>query len=229
MELCALVGDDEPAAMAREAAALAADGFRCFKLKVGRSELESDLARVAVVRTVIGADSALRLDANRAWSFAHAEAALAALASSRPEMIEEPLFDETELGRLAGPTRIALDESICNRGDLERAIARGGFQVLVVKLERVGGPLAALTLAEIAAAASIDVVFTDSIETAVGRAATAHVAAAAYRSSALRPHALGLGGLLLFDDAPRSPRPSFVVDGPGLGLDIEQTITGGLA
>jgi muconate cycloisomerase len=124
--------------------------------------------------------------------------------------------------------RVALDESVRNRADLGRAITRGGFQVLVLKLERAGGPLAALAMAEVAAAAGIEVVFTDSIESPVGRAATAHVAAAAQRHTGFEPRPLGLGGLLLLDDAPKSPRPAFVVDGPGLGIDAEQTISGGL-
>jgi o-succinylbenzoate synthase len=225
MPLSALVGDDEPATMAREAARFARRGIACFKVKVGRRDLADDIARVVAVRKAIGSEAGLRLDANGAWNLDDARRALDALAPAKAAFIEEPLGDATEIPLLACATPLALDESVRNADDLERALARGGFRVLVLKLERVGGPLAALKLAERAALAGLDVVFTDSIESAVGRAATAHVAAAAYEHRSSRPLAIGLGGLFLLDDG-GNPEGEIAVFGPGLGMDIDEVVGG---
>jgi len=225
MPVSALIGDDEPVAMAREAAGHARRGIASFKVKVGRRHLADDVARVAAVRKAIGSDAKLRLDANAAWSLDEAKRALDVLAPAQAEFIEEPLRDAAGTVLLGIATRIALDESITNSDDLERAIARGGFSVLVLKLERVGGPLAALAMADRATRAGLGIVFTDSIESAVGRAATAHVAAAAYERSATYPVAVGLGGLFLLDDGDRAEGEILVL-GPGLGIDIDQVVGG---
>lgn len=228
MPLSALVGDDEPVTMAREAARFARRGIACFKVKVGRASLADDVARVAAVRKAVGSDAKLRLDANGAWNLEDAKRALDALAPAGAEFLEEPLRDASEVPLLASSTPIALDESVGNIDQFERAIARGGFRVIVLKLERVGGPLAALAMAERAWGVGLDVVFTDSIESAVGRAATAHVAAAAYESRGIDPSAVGLGGLFLLDDG-GNPEGEVLVLGPGLGIDVDEGIGGSKA
>jgi L-alanine-DL-glutamate epimerase-like enolase superfamily enzyme len=180
LAISALVGDDDPAAMAREAASLAALGLRSFKVKVGRTRLDGDLAAVAAVRGAVGPSAELRLDANGAWpSVSAASAALRALAPFAPAFVEEPLREASGIAALASPLPLALDESLRSAADLDLALARGGWSVLVLKLERVGGPLPALAMAARAARAGVAVVFTDSIDGGEGRAAARHPAAAA--------------------------------------------------
>lgn len=234
LPLSALVGDDASETMAEEARRLAESGITSFKLKVGGLPLEDDLRRVAAVREAVGANARLRLDANGAWSLDAAVTALRALSRFAPEMVEEPLSDPrqaTVLRETLGDCApaIALDESIANLPSLKSALGIGGFQTLVLKLERVGGPLPALLFAESAARAGVSVVFTDSIESEVGRAATLHTAAAVYQRTGAAPCPVGLGGLFLLDEEPASiarpdARDSRVfpadceVEGPGLGI-----------
>jgi L-Ala-D/L-Glu epimerase len=218
--LSALVGDDAPDAMAREAAACAARGLSSFKVKVGRPEASDDVARVAAVRSAIGPGASLRLDANGAWKLDEARRALEALARFGPDFVEEPLFDRSALASLASPIPVALDESVSTPASLESALRRGGFAVLVLKLERVGGPLPALSLATRATRAGVRVVFTDSIDGEVGRAATLHVAAAAAARSGSPAEAVGLGGLFVLAGSGQ-PRVTAAVTGPGLGIDVE--------
>ena len=73
--------------------------------------------------------------------------------------------------------------------------------------------------------AGIAVVFTDSIESVVGRTAVVNVAAAAYESSGAEPRAVGLGGLFLLDDGDEA-EGEIVVHGHGLGIDIEAVVRG---
>jgi len=216
LALSALVGDDDAAAMARQAARYASLGIASFKVKVGAA-LERDVENCRAVRAAIGPAARLCLDANGAWTVAEAERALAELAPACAALVEEPLRDASQLARLRSPIAVAVDESVRDAAQLEPAIARGGFSVLVLKLARVGGPLPALRLARRAMQAGIEVVFTDSIESAVGRAATLHTAAAA-RAAGVEVGPVGLGGLFVLDDGAR-PVAVAAAAGPGLGIE----------
>lgn len=221
--LSALLGDDEPLAMAREAEVLAGLGIDCFKMKIGQRRLSDDVKCVATVRRAIGEQAGLRLDANGAWTIEEARRAMTVLEPALAEFVEEPLQDANGTSTLAISTPVALDESIRDAGDLARAIDRGGFQTLVLKLERVGGPLPALAMAEQARGAGLEVVFTDSIESAVGRTATVHTAAAEAQRAGAAPRAVGLGGLFLLEDGD-DPEAEIVVCGPGLGIEVDAVV-----
>ena len=215
----ALVGESDPEAAADEASQLAARGFTSFKIKIAAHTPDDDARRIAAVRAVVGPGASIRLDANRAWTVEDGVRALGRFAGLDADFVEEPLQDAARVAELGDRRRIALDESIATIVDLERAIERGGFRVLVLKLERVGGPLAAIAMADVAARAGLDVVFTDSIESAVGRAAALHTAAAAAARCGKAAHAVGLGGLFLLDDG-NHPCAMADIRGPGLGVCI---------
>src|SRR4051812_37249512 len=61
----ATLSSGEAADVAERASAWAARGFRTFKLKVGAGD---DLAQVAAVRSAIGTDARIRVDANGSWT-----------------------------------------------------------------------------------------------------------------------------------------------------------------
>jgi L-alanine-DL-glutamate epimerase-like enolase superfamily enzyme len=65
-------------------------GYRTFYLKVGRS-LEDDLARVYGVRSVIGDECNLRLDANGAWSMPQARRILSLMQDAHLDFVEQPV------------------------------------------------------------------------------------------------------------------------------------------
>jgi o-succinylbenzoate synthase len=250
LPVSALLAARDPDELAEEAAKLAAHGFRCFKVKVG-FKADEDLRRLRALRRVLGDDADLRLDANGAWIFAEAATRLRELRDLAPDFIEEPLDDQPDrLERsreLRALTRVALDETIRSGSDLAAAIEARAADVLVLKLERVGGPLPALALARRAFEAGLRVVFTDSIESVVGRAATPPPPPAAYSAAehpappaaGARPNpdatpaehrpeasnaddapgeALGLGGLFLLDEK-ADVGPWWRGEGPGLGVD----------
>ena len=72
---------------------------------------------------------------------------------------------------------MALDESVTSLAALEVAVAVGAGTVVNVKPARLGGPLAAAVVARAAADAGCGVFVGGMLETAVGRAASAAVAA----------------------------------------------------
>lgn len=128
----------EPAAVAAEAEAWAADGFETFKLKVGAGD---DVAQVRAVREAVGEAARIRLDANAAWSLEEATEILAAVEPLGIELVEQPVGTIAEAAELVKRTRIWLagDESIVTLADAEEAIRADSFSVTGVKLSKVGG------------------------------------------------------------------------------------------
>ncbi len=221
--LAALLGEQAEKDLGRELARALAEGFRCFKLKVG-ADPAADLARLSRVRRESGAQAAIRLDANRAWSFDEARRALDALAAYSPEQVEEPLrsSEPVELARLRAETGvpIAADESLRGLEDLERLAAARAVDAVVLKLARLGGPRPTLALASRARELGLRVVLTDSIDTAISRAGMLHVA------SALPPPSefVGLAGarLLAADVTGDGPGGASVEPaGPGIGVTLD--------
>ncbi|WP_206665528.1 mandelate racemase/muconate lactonizing enzyme family protein [Jejubacter calystegiae] len=73
-------------------------GYQAFKLKVGFGH-DQDLQTVSHIRSLIGEQSLLMLDANQAWTFDDALTMAEQLATWRPEWLEEPMRADTPLAR----------------------------------------------------------------------------------------------------------------------------------
>jgi len=119
-----------------------ADGFRTFKIKVGK-DAEADARRVKTIQHAIAGRATLRLDANRAYNEADACRFAATLEPAGIELFEQPCDAEDWAAneKVAGvsPVPVMLDEPICALADVERAgnIDNVGFCKL--KLKRFGG------------------------------------------------------------------------------------------
>ena len=89
------------------------EGYRAVKVKVGRGDVEEDVARVRAIREALDASVALRADANRAWSFGEAVTFADGINDLHIAYVEEPLVDPTHLDRLVERTGlpVALDET----------------------------------------------------------------------------------------------------------------------
>jgi L-Ala-D/L-Glu epimerase / N-acetyl-D-glutamate racemase len=118
------------------------DGFRTFKIKVGKNA-DDDGRRVKSIQQAIGGRATMRLDANRAYSEADACRFAAELDPSGIELFEQPCAAEDWEANAkvasVSPVPIMLDEPICALADVERAgnIRNIGFCKL--KLKRFGG------------------------------------------------------------------------------------------
>jgi O-succinylbenzoate synthase len=177
------------------------NGCRTVKVKVAErgQRLEDDVARVAAVRSALGADGRIRVDANGAWSVDDAARALAALAKYGLEYAEQPCATLAELGSLrrqlarqGTDVLVAADESVRKADDPLRVAAAGSADVIVLKVAPLGGVSAALDVAE---AGGLPVVVSSALDTSVGIAAGVALAAAL---PAL-PFACGLGTVGLFE------------------------------
>lgn len=162
-------------------AAARAAGFDVVKLKVGSAPLAEEISHLRAIAGQLPAGMRLRLDANRAWHEAQAQAFLAACSDLPIEMLEEPLADPRPdalcrlQARCAFP--LALDESLATF-DPAVIFAAPPVRCLVLKPQRSGGLLPALALARRAAVAGLACVATSSVDSACGVLAAAHLAAA---------------------------------------------------
>jgi L-Ala-D/L-Glu epimerase len=118
------------------------DGFRTFKIKVGKNA-DDDGKRVKAIQHAIGGRATMRIDANRAYSETEACRFAAGLDPSGIELFEQPCNSEdwAANAKVAGVSAvpIMLDEPICSLADVQRAgdIDNVGFCKL--KLKRFGG------------------------------------------------------------------------------------------
>ncbi len=181
-------------------------GCRTAKVKVagGDEPLSADVARVRAVREVLGAEGRVRVDANGGWNVDEAEHAIHALAPFDLEYVEQPCATVDELAEIRRRTKymgipIAADESV-RRADDPLAVAEAGAaDLLVIKAQPLGGIRRAL---EIVNRAGLPVVVSSALDTSVGLAMGAQLAA----SVTSLEYDCGLGtASLLAADVTRTP------------------------
>lgn len=173
-----LLDGDDPATVADAAAAAVGAGFCTLKLKVGTRPLARDVARVAALREA-APGAGLRLDANGAWG-RDSPSAAEALARFEPEIIEEPCRGLDNLRRLQTRTTvpIAADESLPPLADLHRHLPLG-VSAAVLKPSALGAPDAVVRAAAALTESGTTAIVGSFLESAIGVATAAHVAAAA--------------------------------------------------
>ena len=161
---------------AEEAAVALADGYGTVKLKAGARDLEEDVASVAAVRSAIGADIRLRIDANGAWTGDQAVIALAQLEQYGIEYVEEPTSGLESLAKVAehSPIPVAVDDSLSSVA----AQIPDSIPVVVVKPMALGGPHTAYASACQWIEQGRRVVVTNYMDSAIGQHAALSVAAA---------------------------------------------------
>jgi O-succinylbenzoate synthase len=180
-----------------------ASGCRTAKVKVaerGQSEAD-DIERVEAVRDAIGPDGRIRVDANGGWDVPTAKRMLAQLERFGLEYAEQPCATLEELAELRRDVGIPLaaDESIRRAEDPLRVRAAGAADIVVLKVQPLGGVRAALRVAE---ACGLPVVVSSAVDTSVGLAAGVALAAALPEL----PYACGLATMsLLSGDVTADP------------------------
>ncbi|MFT3876961.1 MAG: o-succinylbenzoate synthase [Propioniciclava sp.] len=189
----------------RAAAIVAASGCGTVKVKVAEpgQSLADDLDRVAAVRAALGPHGSIRVDANGAWPVEDAVAALTALdrAAGGLEYAEQPCRSVEELAAVRRRVRvpIAADESIRRASDPLAVVRAHAADVIVMKVQPLGGVRACLELAEEVA---LPITVSSALDSSVGLAAGVALAAALPGT----PNASGLAtGTLLAGDVTRAP------------------------
>jgi O-succinylbenzoate synthase len=153
-------------------------GYEAVKLKVGGRPVEEDVELVRAVNEELGDAVALRLDANRAWSFEEAERFAHDTAGLRSEYVEEPLADPVQLPSFARScgVPVALDESLTSM-EPETLEDHSYARAVVLKPTLLGGISRMLRFARCASRLGMQTVISSAYETGVGTAALVALAA----------------------------------------------------
>lgn len=187
-------------------------GCRTAKVKVADrgTELADDVERVKAVRAALekqfGEDYQIRVDANGAWNLEEAKTAIAALneAAGGLEYVEQPCKSAEELSELRKTVSvpIAVDELIRRFPNPLAELPEDCADVMVVKIQPLGGVQAVLDLAQEANKRGMEVVVSSAVDSAIGIGLGVRAAAALPQL----PHACGLAtSQLLKSDISREP------------------------
>lgn len=182
-----------------------ASGCTTAKVKIaepGQSRSD-EMARLEAVRDAIGPVGAIRIDANGAWDRDEAASALRQLdrAAGGLEYAEQPCAQVTDLAwlRRHQDVPIAADESIRRAEDPLQVKRQEAADVIVLKVQPLGGVRVCLRLAE---QLGIPVVVSSALESSIGIAAGLALAGALPELH----HACGLATTsLLRDDVIEEP------------------------
>lgn len=154
-------------------------GYRTLKIKVGQTDVDSDIKRVRAIAERLPQDVNLRLDANRSWDEADAVHFVQNLQTDKIEYIEEPLSNPCNLADFATmcPFPIALDESLT---ELKPNEAPNGSHIaaIVLKPTLLGGIQRTMALARQAQRNDVKAVLSSSFESAWGIWILGHLAGA---------------------------------------------------
>jgi O-succinylbenzoate synthase len=155
----------------------------------------------------LGPEGRIRIDVNAAWDLETATERLESLARFDLEYAEQPVRTLEEMVELRRRTRVPLaaDELVRLRPDPLEVAEMGAADVLVVKVQPLGG--VARTL-DIAARAGIPVVVSSALETSIGIYSGLLVASLL----GSLPYACGLGTVSLIEGDP-TRKPLVSMDG----------------
>ncbi|MEW2013560.1 MULTISPECIES: o-succinylbenzoate synthase [Microbacterium] len=212
----------DPAALVETVRGYLDEGYVRIKIKIkpGRDIAETDAVRSAFP------EIPLQVDANSAYTLPDADI-LAQLDRFGLLLIEQPLQEDDIVDHAALAqqltTPICLDESITSVKAARDALALGATTVINVKAGRVGGYLEALRIADLCEAAGIPVWCGGMLETGIGRAANAALAA---HPAFTLPGDVSASARFYTEDIVTEPAVLEdghvrVPTGPGLGVEVD--------
>jgi L-alanine-DL-glutamate epimerase-like enolase superfamily enzyme len=215
---------DDIGKMVLDAQGAVARGFGALKIKLGRDPA-CDIERVRAIHAAVPGVR-LRLDANQGWTPKQALRVMRTLEGDGilPDLLEQPVaaadLDGLKFVRDRTDTPLLADESAFDARDVLEIIRRGAADLISIKLMKCGGIRNALCIADLAALHGVECLMSCMLESSIGVAAAAHVAAA--RSGVITRIDLDVSALCSRDpvhggvrfDASRIE----IGDAPGLGV-----------
>jgi len=199
-------------------------GFKCLKIKVGKSGME-DVERIAAVRQAVGPKICLRVDANQGWDVKTALRIIRALEEKELDidLIEQPVPAADFHGMVQCTAQstipILADESVFTPRDAIRVLEERAADIINIKLMKTGGIYEALKIISIAESYGVQCMIGQMLEGKIATAAAAHLGAA--KSTCTRADLDGpsLCSRDLYEGGPSFEGPYIrLTQAPGLGI-----------
>lgn len=227
------VGIDTPQVMAQQAAEIRDGGFGAIKVKLGTTH-DEDVARIAAIRSAVGDEIDVRIDANQGWSRITALRVLASLEQFNIQYCEQPVkaWDIAAMAEVTAKSAIPVmaDESLFDDHDAAALLRASACRYFNIKLSKSAGIHTALRINGLAEAAGIPCMVGCMVETRLGLSAAAHLVSA-------RPNICfaDLDGATMLRDDPVIGGMLYghggaitLPDGPGHGADLAPDWLAGL-
>ena len=175
------IGIDSPEKMAEQAIEFVANGVKTIKVKLGKDPIV-DIESIAQIRTAIGVETKLRIDANQGWYPKDALQVLKGLAPYEIEFCEQPMhkYYDDYLPALCADSPIAImaDESVFTHHDARKLINNKACHLINIKFSKSGGIHEAIKIHHIAAANGISCMMGGMLESRLALSAKMHFAMA---------------------------------------------------
>ncbi len=222
------VSQGSPAQMADETAALRAEGYRAFQLKVGGDPLE-DVARIDAVLGVTEPGDAVIADANTGWLTRDAARVVRAL-EGRDVYIEQPCktYEECLFIRQRTTLPFVLDEVITSIGALLRGYQDRAMEAINLKIARFGGLTRAKEVRDLCEALGISMTIEDSMGGDIATAGITHLVASTRPEFVFTTTCMNTWVKERFAGGAPEARNgrSWAPTGPGLGIQVDESWLG---
>ncbi|MBZ0188180.1 MAG: hypothetical protein K8F91_18165, partial [Candidatus Obscuribacterales bacterium] len=135
-------------------------GFQTVKMKVGL-DWQKDEFKLKIARSILGKDVVLRVDANCAWTVDETLYFAEKMRKYKVSSIEQPVAPENLEGmkKLTAelPETVVADESLCTLVQARQLVSERACDAFNIRLSKVGGPLIACQIADLAQANGVGV------------------------------------------------------------------------
>ncbi|HVY52356.1 MAG TPA: cis-3-hydroxy-L-proline dehydratase [Devosia sp.] len=170
------ISQEDAARMAEKIALYRGEGYTKFQLKVGGDPAD-DIARIRACRAILAPSDILVADANTGWTKADAARVVSAV-RDLDVYIEQPCMSYEESLSIRRRTALpfVLDENIGTVGDLVKGIAEDAFDVINLKISKVGGLTKARQMRDLCVSHGIPMTIEDTWGGDIVTATIAHLA-----------------------------------------------------
>ena len=228
IKLYRAISQEDSAVMAQKIAGYRAEGYTKFQLKVG-GDANDDIARIKACRAILKSTDILVADANTGWTMADAARVVNAVRDV-DVYIEQPCMSYEESVSIRRRTALpfVLDENIGSVTDLLKGIAEDAFDVINLKISKVGGLTKAKLMRDLCVANGIPMTIEDTWGGDIVTATIAHLARSTPEKFCFTATDFNsYGTVSIADGAPQRVNGTMTTtDEPGLGIEPKFEVLG---
>ncbi|KIL38943.1 L-alanine-DL-glutamate epimerase [Gordoniibacillus kamchatkensis] len=177
------VSVNSPKEMGEDAIRYMQEGFNVLKIKVGKDNIEEDIARIKEIRSCVGNAVKIRVDANQGWQVKDAIRTIRRMEDLGLdiELVEQPVkahdIDGLKAVTDSVETPVMADEAVFSPAQAFEVLKRRAADMINIKLMKSGGIYKAQIINHIAEEFGVECMMGSMIESRVAISAAAHLAA----------------------------------------------------